>query len=261
MPSLPLALIYDPPQPGRALQQDAVARLAIGIERLGLRTPVSVRPASRIRDGKPADVWEIVAGRHRVAAVRKLGWSEIEAIVLDPNDVDCELWQIAENLRAELTVQERADNVARWVKLTGDKNKGATCADIPKGRGQPQGGVNAAVRDLGIDRTEAQRSVKIASITPAAKEAAREARLDDNQSALLRIAKAAPSEQVSAVRQIVEQKAVKPAPAPLNDVETEEQWMTAIMRVWNRGAPQWRERFIETVERPIFDHTRAGSAA
>jgi hypothetical protein len=43
--------------------------------------------------------------------------------------------------------------IAEWVRLT-DGNKGASCADIPRGRGQPQGGINAAVRDLGIDRSE-----------------------------------------------------------------------------------------------------------
>ncbi len=36
-------------------------------------------------------------------------------------------------------------------------------------------GINAAGRDLGIDGTEAQRAVKIASIAPEAKEAARAA--------------------------------------------------------------------------------------
>ena len=44
------------------------------------------------------------------------------------------------------------------------------------GRGhRPQGGINAATREFGIDRTQAQRAVKIASITDEAKAAAREA--------------------------------------------------------------------------------------
>jgi hypothetical protein len=62
-----------------------------------------------------------------------------------------------------------ADQTARWIELTDRKNKGASCADIPKGRGQPKGGINAATRELGIDRSEAQRAVKIASLTPEAK--------------------------------------------------------------------------------------------
>lgn len=88
----------------------------------------------------------------------------------------------AENLhRAELTVLERAEHIAEWLRLTDEQNKGATCADIPRGRGQPQGGINAATRELGIDRTEAQRSVKVAAITPEAKQEAVAAGIDDNQ--------------------------------------------------------------------------------
>ena len=60
----------------------------------------------------------------------------------------------------------------------------------------PRGGVRATARELGVTRQEAQRAIAIAiaiaSIEPEAREAAREAGLDDNQSALLRIAAAKP---------------------------------------------------------------------
>jgi hypothetical protein len=65
------------------------------------------------------------------------------------------MWEISENLhRAELTVLERSEQVTEWVRLAGDRNKSASCADIPRGRGQPQGGINAAVRELGVERTQ-----------------------------------------------------------------------------------------------------------
>jgi hypothetical protein len=61
---------------------------------------------------------------------------------------------------ADLTAQERAENIARWVALTGEKMQPAQVAPVSKGGRTPdgkpnQGGINAAVRDLGIDRTEA----------------------------------------------------------------------------------------------------------
>ena len=201
---LPLALVYAPKHSGRALQQDAVASLARSIERLGLRTPITVRATTRIRDGRAADAWEIVAGRHRVEAARSLGWTEIDALVIEGSEDDARLWEIAENLhRADLTVSERAENIAEWIRITGEKAVSAQLA--PKlsargrsGEGRPESGINAAVRDLGIDRTEAQRAVKIASITPEAKEAARAAGLDDNQTVLLAVAKEAePAAQVA----------------------------------------------------------------
>ncbi len=256
---LPLALIYSSLSPVRELQPEAVATLKRSMERLGLRIPITVRSAIRIRDGRDADVWEIVSGRHRVEAARKIGWSEIMAVVTDGDDVDVRLWEIAENLhRAELTAQERADHIAEWVRLTGEKLSGAGCATKPgAGRGS-EGGLRAASRDLGIDRTEAQRAVKIAGITPEAREAADAAGLT-TQSARLEIAKAEPEQQLQRVAEVAASR-VKPVPMPLNDIETEDQWRSAMMRLWNRAPDEWRERFVEYVQQPVFDQTRAGAA-
>ncbi|WP_192707102.1 hypothetical protein [Methylobacterium sp. OAE515] len=65
------------------------------------------------------------------------------------------------------------------------------------GRGR-EGGVRAATRELGIERTEARRALKIDGIAPAAKEAARAAGLENNQSALLKVAQAEPERQAFA---------------------------------------------------------------
>ena len=76
----------------------------------------------------------------------------------------------------------------------------------PQG-GRPQSGVRAAARELGVDRNEARRAVRIASIAPEAREAAREAGLDDNQSVLLRVAAAPREQQVEVVAALVEFRA------------------------------------------------------
>lgn len=227
---------------------DTVVRLMDSIQRIGLQTPISVRWVG--------DSLMLVAGRHRLEAVRRLGWDMVDCTMLTGTDDEARMWEIAENLhRAELTVLERDEHIAEWVRLAG-VCKGAQLA--PPGGAQPNDkGINSAVRELGIERTAAQRATKVAGLSPEAKAAAKETGLDNNQSALLKAAKEAPEEQAAKVRQIAEQRAVKPAPAPLNDLETEEQWMTAIMRVWNRAAPQWRERFLETVDTAVFDRTDA----
>jgi hypothetical protein len=63
-------------------------------------------------------------------------------------------------------VAERAAHIAEWVRLTGEKEISAQLAPkIAKDgstRGRPESGINAAVRELGIDRSEAQRAVNIA---------------------------------------------------------------------------------------------------
>ncbi len=83
-------------------------------------------------------------------------------------------------------MQERADYIAEWLRLTGE----VISAQVePKmARGRPPSGVNAASRELGIKRAEAQRAGKIASIRPEARAAAKAAGLDDNQSVLLKVA-------------------------------------------------------------------------
>lgn len=67
--------------------------------------------------------------------------------------------------RAELTVQERAEHIAEWIRLTEEKQekeKGQLVQSGPieskraDGRGHRQeGGFRAAERELGIERNEA----------------------------------------------------------------------------------------------------------
>lgn len=88
--------------------------------------------------------------------------------------------------RAELTVAERAEHIAEWVRLVEDRNKRGQVAQVSgKGGRGKESGASRASRELGIERTEIRRAAKIAALTPAAKKAARDAGLDDNQSALL----------------------------------------------------------------------------
>jgi len=82
-------------------------------------------------------------------------------------------------------VQERANYIAEWLRLTGEVI-GTTCPNSSKPG--PKGVNSAAARELGIDHKVAQRAKKISKIKPEAKAAARAAGLDDNQSALMRIA-------------------------------------------------------------------------
>jgi hypothetical protein len=91
------------------------------------------------------------------------------------------MWEISENLdRAELTVQQRHDQIAEWIELNGSK-KPAQVEPVSKGGRGKVGGVNDAVRELGVERNEARRAVKIAAIEPKAKAAAKVAGLDMGQ--------------------------------------------------------------------------------
>jgi N6-adenosine-specific RNA methylase IME4 len=176
----------------RTVRPEAVNELAASMKLLGQLQPIILRPQEGVR-------YYLVAGWSRYLAAKQLRWFTIRASIVEGMGADQALLaEIAENLhRAELTVVERAEHIAEWIRLT--KEQSAQVA--PKGPigHRPQGGSNAAVRELGIDRTEAQRSVKIASITPEAKDAAHEAGLDDNQAALLRVGASRPESQLERV--------------------------------------------------------------
>jgi hypothetical protein len=59
----------------------------------------------------------LVAGDHRLAAVKSLGWTQIDA-----DETDAWIWQLIENLhRAELTALQRAESVAELRELVRQK--------------------------------------------------------------------------------------------------------------------------------------------
>ena len=208
----------DFPANARPTHADKVRELANSIRRLGLQT----LPTVVERDGR----YMLIAGRHRVEALRVIGRDPIDVRVVDFDDIEARLWTISENLhRNELAPLQRAEHIAAWIRLT--EANGVSSQVETKlssrgrdGEGRPESGVNAAARELGVSKSEAHRAVKIDSITPEAKEAAREAGLDRNQSALLEAAKEhTPEEQTATIWRLAESKAIsegknRAAPVP-----------------------------------------------
>lgn len=140
---VPLHLLRDSAQP-RDLVQANVDMLRASIEQVGLIQPIRVRPSSLIVRGLGESGYQIVAGHHRAAACRALGWSEIDAIVDTAEHLQAELMEIDENLcRAELTASQRASAIKRrrqiWEAL--HPNSGNSFSTIPpdepRGRGRP----------------------------------------------------------------------------------------------------------------------------
>ena len=141
---VPLALLRDSAQP-RDIVQANVDMLRSSMEQVGLIQPIRVRPAGVIVRGLGEQGFQIVAGHHRVAAARALGWTEIDAIVDTAEHLQAELMEIDENLcRAELTASQRAQAIKRrkqiWEALH-PAESGTTCPTLSKpttGRGNTQ---------------------------------------------------------------------------------------------------------------------------
>jgi hypothetical protein len=81
-------------------------------------------------------------------------------------------------------VLERDLHVAEWIRLTEERLPQVVSVSPGGGRGH-EGGVRAAARELGVNREDARRAAKVASLPEEAKDTAREVGLDNNRAALL----------------------------------------------------------------------------
>lgn len=106
---LPIASILVGPRL-RPVDHNAAAMLAVSMQESGQLTPVLVRPAPTSEAGAPA--YELVAGGHRHAAVRRLGWETIRAEVRALTDAEAALIEVDENLiRVQLNPLDRATSI------------------------------------------------------------------------------------------------------------------------------------------------------
>lgn len=97
----------------RPVDPARVEALAASFSEIGQQQPIVVRPMA---DG--ANGLILVAGAHRIAAARLLGWAEIAAIWLDLDEASARLVEIDENLiRNELSEIDRALSLAERKRI------------------------------------------------------------------------------------------------------------------------------------------------
>ncbi|NBR91573.1 MAG: hypothetical protein EBS68_17055, partial [Rhodobacteraceae bacterium] len=105
----------------RSVNQDRVRALADSIAEIGLQAPITVTRQVEFADGQEVQVWRLIAGLHRLEAVKSLGLAEIEAVEMGDDEVLQKLWECDENLcRAELTDAQRAKFTAerkKWYEI------------------------------------------------------------------------------------------------------------------------------------------------
>lgn len=189
----------------RSLDDEHVADLQKSIGRIGLTTPISVAVGTT--------KLILIAGQHRLEAVRGLGWTNIDVIAFDANDANNRLVAISENLhRLELSPLDRADLQVEWLQIFRDQAgqlAQPVCGDQPHDRG-----ISKASRQTGVSPKQFRRAEAIARISPEAKAKARELGLDQNQSALLEIAEGKTAEeQLHIAMEISRRKKQKPQPS------------------------------------------------
>ncbi|HWE37246.1 MAG TPA: ParB/RepB/Spo0J family partition protein [Isosphaeraceae bacterium] len=170
--------------PGRrSVNRDWLDRLARSIAAEGLYVPIIVR--AREAGRKP---FELVAGRHRLAACKELGWAEIDARVLELDDQMAEMAAVTENLwcmplkrkqfegalarwealyqlRYPETMQHRAGGVAlarkrEAAKRAADGAPGEVAEGADGSSGQAASFADLVAGRLGVSKRTAQRALK-----------------------------------------------------------------------------------------------------
>ena len=230
------------PETARSCNEEVVVELSKSISVIGLQSAPTVVE----RDGR----FVLVSGRHRLEALKRLGIDNVRARVVDLDDIEARMWTISENLhRAELSVTQRSEQVAEWIRLTEEKGE-AERAQIAQneskredGRGHRyEGGDSLAARELGISRDEVRRARIIVGLPEETKEAARDLSLDDNQSALLKAAKVStPGTQIAVLHHIADRGRVAedrpPPPTSADDYGSPTP---------TRSSSGWVEPFVTT---------------
>lgn len=203
----------------RAADPEKVATLAESMRTHGLLQPITVR---MIGDTEA----ELVAGLHRLEAARLLEWEWIDAVFVEVNDIEREMLEIAENLhRCDLTKDERDRQIRRYAELL-------------------------EVREVPAPDQKPGQSVQVSSNVGGR----------GNKSTATKIAEETGLSPRTVRRVLAEPKPPKPVPParePHNDFEVVQKQVDSLMRAWNAAGPEARQQFLDAVDKPVFDSTRA----
>ena len=148
------------PSTTRPYNATAVVDIKRSIEAIGLQSAPTVIE----REGH----YVLVAGRHRIEALRLLGVETVLVRLVDMDEREARMWTISENLhRAELTALQRAEQMAEFVQLSEQKRAAERVTRRKLHQKLSHGGrgewrpalvrANAA-RDLGATREEIRRA-------------------------------------------------------------------------------------------------------
>jgi phage N-6-adenine-methyltransferase len=209
----------------RPLDDEKVASIADSIRQIGLLNAIHLLP-----DGS------LVAGNHRRAAGKLLGWTHIRSRIVELSEVDAELAEIDENLRRNsLTVLEEAEHLLRREELLEAKGSRAKPGDNQHTTDDNGGGATVApppvattagiAKELGISERSAQVRLQIArNLDGQVKEWLRGTELATSTTQLVELARQPAEKQRTIVDLIIRGEAanvadavriIDPPPAPV----------------------------------------------
>ena len=184
--------------PGRRdTQQRNVEELARSIAAVGLMNPITVTQDNTL-----------IAGLHRLEAVKLLDWTEIECVVSEADGLQAELAEIDENfVRAGLSHRELGDLLLRRKELyeaihpetrQGQRN-GQTAKNANSSFLETKSFAQDTADKLGVSKRTVEQLVQTArDLTPEAKKTIRDAGDKITKGAALKISRLPPDQQEEA---------------------------------------------------------------
>lgn len=265
---LPIGLIQEVARLRRA-DDATVKALAASMAEVGLLNPITVQAGEVCTGGSFVDGYRLVAGANRLAAARALGWTEIEARVVDLSDMARQMAEIDENLcRAELTPAERAEWTAKRKRLHEclhgpAKARGANAANKAMGRDATANSADAFTTETAARSGQSERKVRLDAqrgerIAPDVMEKVKADPALNKGTVLDALARTPAAQQPAKLSEIAAARA-KPRPVAVDRTTPEEAEDEAIRRVLatvNKWPEAWRVRLIEALldrEAPVFD--------
>ncbi len=245
----------------RPIDMDYAEAIAASMSERGQISPIMIRrtPAKK---GTP---FTLVAGGYRTTAANLLGWTEIDAIIVEADAVEAQLLEISENLyRNELNPLDRAIFVMKYRELWEEKNGAIKRGGDQKSNRNDCGLIFANGRQLSEKVQErfgfGQRTYEYVTsigknLDPVLRQAVRGTPAENEQSQLIKLAKLPREDQikvaaalkhepdVSKVLAFMKPPALVTTPAP----PSQSAILTKLIAAWDEASEETRDSFLEQI--------------
>ncbi len=242
-----------------------VSALAASIRQVGLLEPILVRKVSQ--PGNDLRVFYVlVAGAHRLAAVREAGLEKIDCHVSDLSEDEARLAEIDENLmRRELCALDRAVSLAERQEVYerlhpasakgGDRKSAEYNEKIKTQTLRFENFTEEAAEKTGLSRRTIQDAIALAkALSPELRAEIAGTDLAKNAAQLKALTRCPPSERLDIVRAMkangkakvidglrITRGADPDAPPPISDSE---KWIRKFWALWAEGQKRWKDEVL-----------------
>jgi ParB family chromosome partitioning protein len=248
----------------RPIDPAYVEMIAASFTERGQISPIMIRrtPAKN----KGATPFTLVAGGYRTTAAKLLGWTEIDAIIVEADAREAQLLEISENLyRNELNPLDRAIFVMKyrelWEEQHGpiDSKKNLKIGTkAPKGNDYPS--AFCAGREfskqvqnrLGFGAETYKLVNRIGqNLHPSLRQAVRGTEAETEQSTLLKLAKLSADDQLKVAAALKESPDLKPVlqwlKGPKPQADPQQAIFDNMVALWSKADEETQRRFLDHV--------------